>query len=116
MQQKTKPKLWNLKSDHMDVKDQKTALIREKIEKALDTIRPYLETDGGNVRLLTVSEDYQVRLELLGACGSCPMSAMTLRAGVEEAIKRAVPEVSSVEAINLTSPDDPNAVLPDNLR
>jgi Fe-S cluster biogenesis protein NfuA len=100
----------------MGHKADKTSEIRERIERALDLIRPYLETDGGNVRVLEISEDYAVKLELLGACGNCPMSAMTLRAGVEEAIKRSVPEVSSVEAINITSPDDPNAILPENLR
>ncbi len=73
-----------------------------RVETALNSIRPYLEADGGDVRVLEVTEDYHVRLELLGACGSCPMSTMTLKAGVEEAIKRAVPEITSVEAINIT--------------
>lgn len=86
-----------------------------KIEEALDGIRPYLEADGGDVRILDISNDMIVKLELLGACGNCPMSTMTLRAGVEESIKRAVPEIRGVEAINITSPDDPNAKLPDNL-
>ncbi len=87
----------------------------DRIDKALDGIRPYLETDGGNVRLVEVTEDMTVKLELLGACGSCPMSTMTLKAGVEEAIKKAVPEVKRVEALNITLPGDPNAQLPDNL-
>ncbi len=87
-----------------------------KIEQALDLIRPYLETDGGNVKVLEVTSDMIVKLELLGACGSCPMSTMTLKAGVEEAIKKAVPEIKGVEAINITKPGDPNAKLPDNLR
>ncbi|MCG8389565.1 MAG: NifU family protein [Cytophagales bacterium] len=89
--------------------------IYEKIDRALDSIRPYLETDGGNVKILDISNDMVVRLELLGACGSCPMSTMTLKAGVEEAIKKAVPEVKAVEAINITHPDDPNAKLPGNM-
>ncbi len=83
-----------------------------KIEKALDSIRPYLEADGGDVKLLEISDDMVVTLELLGACGMCPMSTMTLKAGVEDAIKRAVPEVISVQAINITSPGDPHAKLP----
>ncbi|WP_258105147.1 NifU family protein [Marinoscillum sp. MHG1-6] len=87
----------------------------EKIEGALDNIRPYLEADGGNVKVLQVSEDMVVQLELLGNCGSCPMSTMTLKAGVEEAIKRAVPEIKAVEAINITAPDDPNAKLPQTM-
>jgi len=78
----------------------------ERVEKALDTIRPYLEADGGNVRIIEITDDYIVKLELLGACGSCPMSAMTLKAGVEEAIKKSVPEISKVEAINMTSMEE----------
>ncbi len=87
----------------------------QKIEVALNSIRPYLEADGGNVKLLEVTDEQIVKLEMLGSCGSCPMSAMTLKAGVEEAIKREVPEIKGVIAINLTSPDDPNARLPNAL-
>lgn len=72
-----------------------------RIEGALDQIRPYLEADGGNVKVLDVTEDMVLRLELLGACGSCPMSAMTLKAGVEQSILRAIPEIKSVEAVNV---------------
>ena len=90
--------------------------LQERVEKALENIRPYLLTDGGDVKILEISSDMVVKLELLGACGACPMSSMTLKAGVEESIKRAVPEIAAVEAINITSPDDPNAKLPDNLR
>ena len=84
----------------------------ERVEKALDTIRPYLEADGGNVKVLEVDQEKNVVLELMGNCGLCPMSTMTLKAGVEEAIKREVPEIKSVHAVNITSPDDPNAKLP----
>ncbi len=69
---------------------------------ALDKIRPYLEADGGDVKIVEINDDNVVMIELLGACGSCPMSTMTLKAGVEEAIKREVPEIKSVEAINIT--------------
>jgi Fe-S cluster biogenesis protein NfuA len=69
---------------------------------ALDKIRPYLEADGGDVKIVEISDDNVVMIELLGACGSCPMSTMTLKAGVEEAVKREVPEIKSVEAINIT--------------
>ena len=89
--------------------------IKDRVEKALDSIRPYLEADGGNVRVLDIN-DGLVKLELLGACGNCPMSTMTLKAGVEEAIKKAVPEITAVEAINITSPDDANAQLPETMR
>jgi Fe-S cluster biogenesis protein NfuA len=77
--------------------------LRDEIEEALDTIRPYLMADGGSVRLLNVTSDYVVELELLGACGSCPMSTMTLRAGIEQALKRSVPKVKRVEAVNATT-------------
>ncbi|HTI59926.1 NifU family protein [Mucilaginibacter sp.] len=88
----------------------------EQVEAALDTIRPYLETDGGNVSVEEITPENVVKLKYLGACGNCPMSIMTLKAGIEEAIKKAVPEITGVEAINLTDIDDPNAVLPANLR
>ncbi|MFY0685620.1 MAG: NifU family protein [Cyclobacteriaceae bacterium] len=88
-----------------------TAELEQKIENALDNIRPYLEADGGNVRVLGVDNDTLI-LELLGNCGSCPMSTMTLKAGVEEAVIKAVPEIKRVKAINVTSPDDLDAKLP----
>lgn len=87
-----------------------------QVESALDTIRPYLEADGGNVSVEEITPENVVRLKLLGSCGSCPMSIMTLKAGIEQAIMKAVPEITAVEAINLTDIDDPNAVLPENLR
>jgi Fe-S cluster biogenesis protein NfuA len=75
-------------------------LLRERVEEALNTIRPYLETDGGNVKVVNITDELVVQLELLGNCGNCPMSTMTLKAGVADAIKRAVPEIRSVIAIN----------------
>jgi len=74
---------------------------KDQIEKALDTIRPFLEEDGGNVRIVGLSQDMVLQLELLGTCSSCPMSTMTFKAGVEEAIKKAIPEIVSVEAVNV---------------
>ncbi|WP_345950082.1 MULTISPECIES: NifU family protein [unclassified Mucilaginibacter] len=88
----------------------------DQVEAALDTIRPYLEADGGNVSVEEITPDNVVKLKLLGSCGSCPMSIMTLKAGIEQAIMKAVPEVTAVEALNLTDMDDPNAVLPANMR
>jgi len=90
--------------------------LTDKIEAALDGIRPYLKADGGDVRVVEVTNELLVRIELLGACGACPMSTMTFKAGVEEAIRKAAPEISGVEAINITEPDDPRAELPSNLR
>ncbi len=88
----------------------------DRVEAALDTIRPYLETDGGNVLVEEITPENVVRIKLLGSCGSCPMSIMTLKAGIEQAILKAVPEITAIEALNLTDIDDPDAVLPENLR
>jgi Fe-S cluster biogenesis protein NfuA len=75
--------------------------LMEKVETALNNIRPYLEADGGNVKLLDITDEMIVQLELLGACGSCPMSMMTLKAGVEQTIKHEVPEIKGITAINI---------------
>lgn len=74
-----------------------------RIESSLDSIRPYLEADGGNVRVLEITKDNVVKLEFVGNCENCPMSTMTFKAGVEEAIRRSVPEIRSIEVVNLTS-------------
>lgn len=75
--------------------------LTERVEASLDLIRPYLEADGGNVKINHITSDNTVMLEFVGACGTCPMSTMTFKAGVEEAIKRAVPEIKKIEVINL---------------
>lgn len=75
--------------------------ILQRVEDALNGIRPYLEADGGNVRVVELNSDLKVRLEFVGNCGTCPMSTMTFKAGVEEAIRRAVPEVTGIEVVNL---------------
>jgi len=73
----------------------------KKVENVIDQIRPYLQADGGNIRFVELTEDNIVNVELLGACGSCPMSTMTLKAGVEAAMRKAIPEIKAVEAVNL---------------
>ncbi|MCS6795803.1 MAG: NifU family protein [Raineya sp.] len=75
----------------------------EKVEKALNQIRPYLEADGGNVRVLELTEAGILKLEFIGSCGSCPMSEMTFKAGIEATIRQEVPEIKAIEAINLTT-------------
>ena len=75
--------------------------IIDKVQEALAQLRPFLEADGGDIQLVEVSDSYIAKVKLLGACSSCSMSLMTLKAGVEEAVKRAVPEIRSVEAINM---------------
>lgn len=71
----------------------------EKIEDALDYIRPALQRDGGDVQLIEITPEGVVKVKLVGACGSCPMSMVTLKRGVEVAIKQRVPEVVAVEAV-----------------
>jgi Fe-S cluster biogenesis protein NfuA len=71
----------------------------EKIEIALQSIRPFLQKDGGDVEFVELTEDNVVRVRLLGACETCSMSAMTLKAGIEESIKNAIPQITRVEAI-----------------
>jgi len=89
--------------------------LKEKVEIALESMRPFLEADGGNVVIEEITEDKVVRLRLLGACASCAMSIMTFKAGLEQAILKAVPEVSAVEALNLTDINDLNATMPNSL-
>ncbi len=72
--------------------------MREKIEQALKEIRPSLQADGGDVELVDV-ENGIVKVRLTGACGGCPMSQMTLKQGIEKHIKKAIPEVLSVEPV-----------------
>jgi Fe-S cluster biogenesis protein NfuA len=75
--------------------------LTQRIESSLDNIRPYLEADGGNVRILEITKENVLRLEFMGNCGSCAMSTMTFKAGVEDAIRRAVPELKAIEVVNL---------------
>lgn len=75
-------------------------LLKEKVLKALESIRPYLKADGGDVELVNVTQEGIVEVKLTGACVSCPMSQMTLRAGVERVLIREVPGIRRVEAVN----------------
>ena len=70
-----------------------------RVIAALETVRPYLQVDGGDCQLVGITKDFVVDVKLLGACGSCPMSTLTLRAGVEQAIKKANPEIVRVESV-----------------
>ncbi|MCX6272985.1 MAG: NifU family protein [Bacteroidetes bacterium] len=71
----------------------------QKVIKVIDQIRPYLQADGGDISFVNLTEDYIVNVELQGSCGSCPYSRMTLKNGVESAVRRALPEIKAVEAI-----------------
>jgi Fe-S cluster biogenesis protein NfuA len=72
--------------------------MREKVEKAIGKIRPFLQQDGGDIELVDV-KDGIVKVRLKGACGCCPMAQMTLKNGVEKALKEEIPEIISVEAV-----------------
>jgi Fe-S cluster biogenesis protein NfuA len=74
--------------------------LHQKVEAALNTIRPYLEADGGNVSIVEITSDQILRLELTGACKTCNMSHMTMKAGIEETIKSAVPEIKEIQSVN----------------
>lgn len=71
-----------------------------KIEASLDTMRPYLKDDGGNVEIVEITDDMIVKVRLVGTCSTCPQSYMTMNAGIETAVRQAVPEVKSVIAVN----------------
>ena len=73
--------------------------IKENVENALQKVRPSLQADGGDVKLIDVDEDGLVKVKLMGACGGCPMSQMTLKMGIEKVLKQDVPEVTSVESV-----------------
>jgi len=73
--------------------------MKERVEKALEKVRPMLKADGGNVELVEITADNVVKLKLSGTCGCCPMSQMTLKMGIEKILKQEVPEIKEVVAI-----------------
>ena len=74
--------------------------IKERVERALDKIRPYLVADGGDISMVDISDDMVVKVEMKGACNGCPFSMQTLKAGVEMAVKNEVPEIKEVIDVN----------------
>lgn len=78
--------------------------IMARIEMSLDTMRPYLKNDGGDVEVVDLTEDFVLKVKLLGTCSNCPQSYMTMKAGIEDAVKKSVSEVKSVVAVNLLNP------------
>ena len=75
-------------------------VIKERVEKALEKIRPYLVADGGDITLVDITDDMVARVEMKGACNGCPFSMQTLKAGVEIAVKKEVPEIKEVVDVN----------------
>ena len=82
----------------MDISEK--ADLKARVEVALQTVRPHLKVDGGDVEVVDVTDDMRVQIRWMGMCESCSMSAMTLRAGIFEAIKNKIPEIVGVDAIN----------------
>jgi Fe-S cluster biogenesis protein NfuA len=74
-------------------------MLKEKVQEALNKVRPSLQADGGDVQLVDVDENGLVKVKLTGACGGCPMSQMTLKMGIEKVLKQNVPEVTRVESV-----------------
>lgn len=72
----------------------------DRVNTAIEQLRPYLKSDGGDMELVEITNENVVRVKLLGACKTCTMSEMTLKAGLEEALKSAAPQVTGVEAIH----------------
>lgn len=77
------------------------AKLEQKVNNVIDQIRPYLTADGGDISFVNLTEDNVVNVQLHGACATCSMSILTLKQGVEQAMVKAIPEIKSVEAINL---------------
>ncbi len=75
--------------------------ITRKVKNVLNQIRPYIQQDGGDIEFVELTDDYIVNVELKGACGSCPLSTVTLKDGVENAMKKVIPEIKSVEAVKI---------------
>jgi Fe-S cluster biogenesis protein NfuA len=73
--------------------------IKERVVKALERVRPYLQSDGGDIELIEVADDMSVKVRLTGACHGCPYSMQTLKAGVEQAIMKEVPEIKRVISV-----------------
>ena len=74
-------------------------MLKEKVEKILDEVRPMLKMEGGDVKLIDVTDEGIVKVQLTGACGSCPFSTMTLKHGIEVRIRKSIPEVKEVVAV-----------------
>jgi len=89
----------SFKERNFKLKQQEIYMLEEQIKAALENVRPSLQADGGDVEFVSVSEDGVVSLKLTGACGSCPMSQMTLKMGIESYLKKEIPEVSSVVGV-----------------
>jgi Fe-S cluster biogenesis protein NfuA len=78
-----------------------TTDIYQKVESSLNAIRPYLHKDGGDIKVIEITDEMIVKVKLLGACETCPMSFMTMKAGVEQSIKSSIPEIKGIETVDV---------------
>ena len=75
--------------------------LNQKVQNVLEQVRPYLQADGGDINFVNITEDLTVNVELTGACGTCAFSTLTLKNGVEATLKKVLPEIKEVVAVNL---------------
>ena len=75
--------------------------LNQKVQNVIEQVRPYLQADGGDINFIEITDDNVVNVELTGACGACPFSTMTLKNGVEATLKKVIPEIKEVVAVNL---------------
>ncbi len=75
--------------------------LNQKVQNVIEQVRPYLQADGGDINFIEITDDNIVNVELTGACGACPFSTMTLKNGVEATLKKVIPEIKEVVAVNL---------------
>lgn len=73
--------------------------LKQKVNNVIDQVRPYLQADGGDIEIMDVTDDYIVKVKLIGACGSCAFSTMTLKNGVEATLQKVIPEIKEVIAV-----------------
>ena len=84
---------------------QPPADLRTRVDAALDTVRPHLAVDGGDIEIVEIDDEMRLHVRWIGACSNCSMSMMTMRAGVEEAVLNRVPEIASIHPVNGVGPD-----------
>ena len=75
--------------------------LAQKVQNVIEQVRPYLQADGGDIKFIEITDDNTVNVELMGACGSCAFSTVTLKNGVESTIKKVLPEIKEVVAVNI---------------
>ncbi|MCK4663418.1 MAG: NifU family protein [Bacteroidales bacterium] len=83
------------------MESQNNEKLKNDINIVLDKVKPYLQADGGDVELVEVTDDFVVKVKLLGACGNCPYSIQTLKIGIEQSLKKEIPQIKEVVAVNL---------------